>query len=28
VRIYDTVLISEEIGRVYVETKDKYLVYE
>lgn len=26
VRIYDTVLTSEEVGRIYVENKDKYLV--
>jgi prepilin-type N-terminal cleavage/methylation domain-containing protein len=28
VRIYDTALTAEEIGRIYAETKDKYLVYE
>jgi prepilin-type N-terminal cleavage/methylation domain-containing protein len=26
VRIYDTALTAEEIGRIYTETKDKYLV--
>jgi prepilin-type N-terminal cleavage/methylation domain-containing protein len=28
VRIYDTALTAEEVSRIYVETKDKYLVYE
>jgi prepilin-type N-terminal cleavage/methylation domain-containing protein len=28
VRIYDTALTTEEVGRIYAETKDKYLVYE
>jgi hypothetical protein len=28
VRIYDTALTAEEVGRIYAETKDKYLVYE
>jgi prepilin-type N-terminal cleavage/methylation domain-containing protein len=28
VRIYDTALTAEEVSRIYVETKDKYLAYE
>jgi prepilin-type N-terminal cleavage/methylation domain-containing protein len=27
-RVYDTALTAEEIGRIYAETRDKYLVYE
>ena len=28
IRIYDTALTAEEVGRIYAETKDKYLAYE
>ncbi len=28
IQIYDTALTAEEVGRIYAETKDSYLVYE